>query len=96
MNWEQRWNETRDVYSLGILALGAFFALLAVIGLCVLPWVLRIGKQLADALTLHARALSRGALKDDRLEAIARDVRVIKGRTIRRPFRRVSKRNRPV
>lgn len=66
------------VYAIGLLVLGVVFVGLAIIGLCALPGVLRVAKQLAEAITLHANAMRRDAEADARIKEMAADVKVIK------------------
>ncbi|HMY22114.1 MAG TPA: hypothetical protein PKA58_37570 [Polyangium sp.] len=72
------WDEARHIYSIGLLTLGVVFVGLAVIMLCVLPAVLRVGRQLAQAIEMHANALRHDADMDARIKEMAADVKVIK------------------
>ena len=72
------WNEARHYYSIGLLALGAVFIVLAIVMLCVLPAVLRVGRQLAEAAVMLANALLRNVGDDGQIREMAADVKTIK------------------
>lgn len=65
------WEVARGIYSIALLALGVAF-------LVVLPRMLQVGRQLAEAIMIHAGAMQRDADNDARLKEMASDVKTIK------------------
>lgn len=79
------WEVARTVYSIGLLALGIVLVGLTIVFLRVLPGALRVGRQLAKAITRHAKVLERDADASDavrRVEDVVtelhQDVKLIK------------------
>lgn len=69
MNETSLWEIAKTVYSIGILAIGIVLVPLAIMFLWVLPGALRVGRQLAKAITRHAQVLERDA---DAADAVRR------------------------
>lgn len=74
------WETGRAVYSVGLLLIGIIVVPIAVMFLRLLPQVLQVGRQLAEAITLHATSLKRDVDNDALLKQIAADVTTIKAR----------------
>jgi hypothetical protein len=77
----------KTIYSIGLLAIGVVLTPLAFLFLWILPGALRVGRQLAKAITRHARVLERDAdaadtvrRLDERTAEMHDDMKTIKAR----------------
>ena len=80
------WEFARTVYAVGLLALGVVLVGLTLLFLRALPGALRVGRQLAKAITRHAKVLERDAdaadtvrRVEEKLDEVSNDVKEIKG-----------------
>lgn len=87
MNDSALWEVARAIYAVGLLTLGVVLVGLALVFLRVLPGALRVGRQLAKAITRHAKVLERDAdaadavrRVEEKLTEVGDDVKTIKGR----------------
>jgi hypothetical protein len=81
------WDLAKTIYSIGLLAIGVVLTPLAIAFLWLLPGALRVGRQLAKAITRHAKVLERDAdaadtvrRLDERTAEMHDDMKVIKAR----------------